>query len=431
MLKSTLKKAAVFLLATSVSFTTVQFSVAAKKPILSSKKLTLSVGESKKIKVKNAKKISFRSKDKTIATVNKKGLVKGINEGAVKIVVKADKKTLTCSVTVKKSGSGSDPSPSAAPTASPATVKTAAPTLAPSVTPTTSPTSEPTIAPTENPFPDNPETKIVWPEGMKSGLVDDFNNYFKLDMTEYDRKKGTKLGTMNTISYYSEVIGADRECFVFLPPEYDESKEYPVIYMIHGLGCTGGQWVNMNIRSSFSAMIGRGEVKPFIAVIPSVVPKDGLSQNTYSSENIGAFTGFIEEFSKDLEPYIKKNYSISEKPEDTGVCGLSMGGMEALSLGFSLKNHFNFIGSFSAAPTLDTSCLNIKNWDFAPEVVMVCTGDKDETVGDNPYNYHMTLKENGVEHIWYLYPGGTHSDPVWKNAAINFVRYSLGETSVK
>jgi enterochelin esterase-like enzyme len=58
-------------------------------------------------------------------------------------------------------------------------------------------------------------------------------------------------------------------------------------------------------------------------------------------------------------------------------------------------------------------------------MVMICIGDKDMVEGS--LNYHNALTENGVEHIWYLYPGGEHSDPVWKNAIINFVRYSLGD----
>ncbi len=411
------KKVFVLLMAVVVCFSSVKLSMAAKAPSISAKTLTLKVGESKKLKVKNAKKVKWKSKNKEIATVSKKGVVKALKEGSVKIIAKTNKKTLSCKVTV----TSAEVKVSPAPAATKAPEKTAAPTVAPTSTPST----EPAVVPTENPFPNNPPTQVVWPLGMKSGLEDDFNKYFKLDMTEYDRKKGTKLGSMNTISYYSEVVGADRECFVFLPPGYDETVEYPVIYMIHGFGCTGGQWVNMNIRSYFSTMIGRGEVPPFIAVIPSVVPKDGIQDKTTSAEKIQAYTMFEEEFTKDLEPYIIENYSVSTKPENTGICGLSMGGAEALTIGFDLKSHFNYIGAFSGAPTADASKLDISDWDFAPKMVMICIGDKDMVEGS--LNYHNALTENGVEHIWYLYPGGEHSDPVWKNAIINFVRYSLGD----
>ena len=49
----------------------------AKKPVLSKKKLTMSVGESKTLKVKNTKKkVKWSSGKKSVASVSKKGRVK-------------------------------------------------------------------------------------------------------------------------------------------------------------------------------------------------------------------------------------------------------------------------------------------------------------------------------------------------------------------
>ena len=104
-----------------------------------------------------------------------------------------------------------------------------------------------------------------------------------------------------------------------------------------------------------------------------------------------------------------------------------MGGMEALELGFTLQTRFNYIGSFSAAPTLDTSLLRYADENVVPECVLLCSGTNDSTVGDNPLNYHNELTRNGVKHIWYLHPKGTHSTPVWMNGVINFLLRSYGE----
>lgn len=80
---------------------------AAKKISLSTKKLTITKGKSKTLKVKNTKKkvtwkvvsgkkyISLKKKGKTAVTV------KGVKKGTAKIQAKADKKNLTCTVTVK------------------------------------------------------------------------------------------------------------------------------------------------------------------------------------------------------------------------------------------------------------------------------------------------------------------------------------------
>lgn len=99
-----------FGLITPCSLTPSHESSEAKKAItLKKKTLYLEPGETGKIVVKNAPKaakITYRSSDKTVATVSKKGVVKAKYEGKakIKIVVKKKKKTikkLTCKVYVE------------------------------------------------------------------------------------------------------------------------------------------------------------------------------------------------------------------------------------------------------------------------------------------------------------------------------------------
>lgn len=75
---------------------------AAKKPTLSKKKLTLYVGSSKTLKVKNAKgKVKWTSSKKKIASVSAKGKIKARKAGKTVITAKVQGKKLTCRVTVK------------------------------------------------------------------------------------------------------------------------------------------------------------------------------------------------------------------------------------------------------------------------------------------------------------------------------------------
>ena len=82
---------------------------AATKPKLAKKSVSIVVGGKAKIKVKNAPKkakITYKSAKKNIATVSKKGMVKGIKSGTTKITVSIKKNSkatkLTYKVTVKK-----------------------------------------------------------------------------------------------------------------------------------------------------------------------------------------------------------------------------------------------------------------------------------------------------------------------------------------
>lgn len=105
--KTNLLKGALLLGAILVFSTGTQVEAKAK-PKLSNKKITITVGQKKKLKVKNfkkKKKIKWSSKNKAIATVNKKGKVVGKKKGKTTIIAKAGKKKLKCKVVVKKAKS--------------------------------------------------------------------------------------------------------------------------------------------------------------------------------------------------------------------------------------------------------------------------------------------------------------------------------------
>lgn len=76
---------------------------AKKKAKLSKTKLTLYVGKTAKLKVKNnKKKVKWSSSKKSVATVSKKGKVTAKKKGKATITAKIGKKKLKCKVTVKK-----------------------------------------------------------------------------------------------------------------------------------------------------------------------------------------------------------------------------------------------------------------------------------------------------------------------------------------
>lgn len=108
--KTNLLKGALLLGAILVFSTGTQVEAKAK-PKLSNKKITITVGQKKKLKVKNfkkKKKIKWSSKNSKIATVNKKGKVVGKKKGKTTIIAKAGKKKLKCKVVVKKAKKSSN-----------------------------------------------------------------------------------------------------------------------------------------------------------------------------------------------------------------------------------------------------------------------------------------------------------------------------------
>ena len=142
-----MKKAACFALAgalvlTGTGFNTTSADAAAKpkKIVMKKKSITVSVGGKYTLKVKKvspskaSKAVTYKSKNKKIAKVTKKGVVKGVKEGNTKITVTA-KKNKKVKTTVKvKVTPAVDVKTSAAPSIAPSVAPSAAPNK--SATPT-------------------------------------------------------------------------------------------------------------------------------------------------------------------------------------------------------------------------------------------------------------------------------------------------------
>ncbi len=145
---------------------------AAKKPTLSKTKLTIKVGQSKKLSVKNyKKKVTWKTSKSSVVKLSskKKTSVKltGKKKGSANVTckVKVGKKnvTLKCKVKVKSS----------------APVVTEAPAVVPTpLAPTAAPTAVPTEGPTPSPTPFNYDTydACLWktPYTFKEAFKDDF-----------------------------------------------------------------------------------------------------------------------------------------------------------------------------------------------------------------------------------------------------------------
>ena len=118
---------------------------AKKKIILNKKKAVIYVGGQLRLKVKGTKKkVKWSSKEKKIATVSKKGVVKGKRAGKTKITAKVKGKKLVCRLTVKATPQGEKkPAPQVTQTPGGTDKPSASPAIEPVVTPTAVPTPTP------------------------------------------------------------------------------------------------------------------------------------------------------------------------------------------------------------------------------------------------------------------------------------------------
>lgn len=136
---------------------------AASKVRLNKTKITLVVGQKKKLKVKGTKKkVKWSSSKKSVVSVSKKGVIKAKKKGKAVITARVGKKKLKCKVTVKNKKSAL--STTLATTRFPTSITTTAgitSSITKSTT-TTQPTTQPTTASTSSGDVDNNTDSIVY-----------------------------------------------------------------------------------------------------------------------------------------------------------------------------------------------------------------------------------------------------------------------------
>ncbi len=190
---------------------------------------------------------------------------------------------------------------------------------------------------------------------------------------KYTTRRADQCGTVENISYQTyDYFGDQSEitkyAYVYLPYEYDESKSYNVLYLMHGIGGNEKEWGMYDDASKVKIMmdnlISYGDIEPFIIVVPN-----GRSSVDFanSSSDHNSFYLFGQELRNDLIPYIESTYATYGKFTEEGydmttnrdhraMAGLSMGGMQTINIGMCESlDIISYFGAFSACPTTNTA----------------------------------------------------------------------------
>ncbi len=170
--------------------------------------------------------------------------------------------------------------------------------------------------------------------------------------------------TYTSKDYFGDGAEVSKEANVYLPIDYDPSKKYNVLYLMHGIGGDEKEWGMYNSSSKVKAIMDNltinGDIEPFIVVTPN---GRSAANHAANGSDYNSFYVFGQELRNDLIPYIEKNYStyaefsedgydMSATREHRAMAGLSMGGMQTINIGIGeCVDLFAYFGAFSSAPT--------------------------------------------------------------------------------
>ena len=164
------------------------------------------------------------------------------------------------------------------------------------------------------------------------------------DASQYMANTNVPHGAVATVSYYSTLGQTERRMTVYTPPNYNNHRGYPVLYLMHGAGGNDTDWI-VNMRANFilDNLIAQHKVKPMIIVMPdtNVGSTGGLNGSVTADQFIQ------QELLGTILPYIEHNYRTLPGARNRALAGLSMGSFHTRNGLFTNPTDFSYYGLFS------------------------------------------------------------------------------------
>jgi enterochelin esterase family protein len=208
--------------------------------------------------------------------------------------------------------------------------------------------------------PNNPQVKR---DGIR------YENMFLITGAESDlySVKNVPHGTLSKIWYESKTLKLNRRMYIYTPAGYEESKQkYPVFYLLHGGGGDEDAWTTLGRTCQImDNLIAQGKAKPMIVVMPNGNPGQAaaftdapvsMAASAPYSMGMGLFE---ESLVKDIMPYVESHYRVLANRDNRALAGLSMGGMQTLTLTGNNPSMFGYIGVWSMG-LVDAAAMGLK-----------------------------------------------------------------------
>ncbi len=151
-------------------------------------------------------------------------------------------------------------------------------------------------------------------------------------------------------SIESKILGCKKNYCIYLPQGYaDGGKQYPVLYLLHGLTDNHTAWRDRgNIKNIATEIFKSGNAKEMVIVMPDA----GTTHDGYFNRDGWRYEDF---FFDELIPYIENNYRIKSGRNYRAIAGLSMGG--GGTIGYALRHS----GMFSSAYAMSALAGMVEN----------------------------------------------------------------------
>jgi enterochelin esterase-like enzyme len=252
-------------------------------------------------------------------------------------------------------------------------------------------------------------------------------------------------GTDLDVSFRSPAIGGALRFEVYLPPGYATSGErYPVVYFLHGLPSDASAYRDVGF---LERALDRSARKA-ILVAPQGA-RAGESDPEYLDR--GAGSKWETAIADELVRVVDARYRTIPTRRGRALVGLSAGGYGAMHLGLEHLRAFSVVESWSGyfRPTdpSGTRLLDLGSNDenaranvhaqakqnrallrALPTFIAFYVGRDDTRFVAENRQLNAELTQDGVPHVFRIYPGG-HEHSLWQRNATPWLRLALARLS--
>ena len=215
-------------------------------------------------------------------------------------------------------------------------------------------------------------------------------------------EKKVPHGEIRIEKYNSALTGAERTCYVYLPPQYTQGM----------------------MRDIMDNLIAEGECVPMIIVCEHAVAtlSDAEPEAGFNLFNFDAFEKVTVE---ETLPTFDARFRTLTDRDHRAICGLSLGGFQAYTIGLDHPELFGWIGGFSGSgrgpgDRRDSEMYPVSlNDDYHLLYISIGT---DEPAGmyQGIHDLHVALDSLGVKHVYYESPGTGHEWLTWRRSLHQF-----------
>jgi len=229
-------------------------------------------------------------------------------------------------------------------------------------------------------------------------------------------------GELHHRVYKSQLIGDQRDFYVYTPPGYDarSKKKYPVLYLLHGFSDDASGWSLVGKAGLIlDNLIAQGKSKPMLVVMPlgygapEILQNEGWNNKELMRRNLEQFTQNLLE---EVIPMVQAEYRASSKREDRAIAGLSIGGAEALLTALNHPGEFAWVGGMSTGGLEDDLAAQFPQLGELKtrqmRLVWIACG-KDDGLAEKNRKLEAWLQSQGVA-VTAVETEGGHSWMVWR-----------------